>query len=97
MRHKILDVIGDLALVGRPVLGHVVAAQRRTRAEPPPGPGAGEDGAAVGGCGAAARLGPRRGALGRREPATPPRRRPLKGAPGPVVLTAAALRGGDPS
>jgi UDP-3-O-[3-hydroxymyristoyl] N-acetylglucosamine deacetylase len=25
VRHKILDVIGDLALVGRPVLGHVVA------------------------------------------------------------------------
>ena len=25
MRHKILDVIGDLTLVGRPVLGHVVA------------------------------------------------------------------------
>lgn len=25
VRHKILDVIGDLALVGRPLLGHVVA------------------------------------------------------------------------
>jgi UDP-3-O-[3-hydroxymyristoyl] N-acetylglucosamine deacetylase len=25
VRHKILDVIGDLALIGRPVLGHVVA------------------------------------------------------------------------
>jgi UDP-3-O-[3-hydroxymyristoyl] N-acetylglucosamine deacetylase len=25
VRHKILDVIGDLALVGRPVIGHVVA------------------------------------------------------------------------
>ena len=25
VRHKILDVIGDLALVGRPVQGHVVA------------------------------------------------------------------------
>lgn len=25
VRHKILDVIGDLALVGRPVMGHVVA------------------------------------------------------------------------
>jgi UDP-3-O-[3-hydroxymyristoyl] N-acetylglucosamine deacetylase len=25
VRHKILDVIGDLVLVGRPVLGHVVA------------------------------------------------------------------------
>ena len=25
VRHKILDVIGDLALVGRPVVGHVVA------------------------------------------------------------------------
>jgi UDP-3-O-[3-hydroxymyristoyl] N-acetylglucosamine deacetylase len=25
VRHKILDVIGDLTLVGRPVLGHVVA------------------------------------------------------------------------
>jgi UDP-3-O-[3-hydroxymyristoyl] N-acetylglucosamine deacetylase len=25
VRHKILDVIGDLALVGRPIIGHVVA------------------------------------------------------------------------
>ena len=25
VRHKILDVIGDLALIGRPILGHVVA------------------------------------------------------------------------
>jgi len=25
VRHKILDAIGDLALVGRPLLGHVVA------------------------------------------------------------------------
>jgi UDP-3-O-[3-hydroxymyristoyl] N-acetylglucosamine deacetylase len=25
VRHKALDLIGDLALVGRPVLGHVVA------------------------------------------------------------------------
>ena len=25
MRHKILDVIGDLALVGHPIIGHVVA------------------------------------------------------------------------
>src|SRR5690606_9484569 len=25
VRHKILDVIGDLALIGRPVIGHVVA------------------------------------------------------------------------
>ena len=24
MRHKILDVIGDLALVGHPILGHLV-------------------------------------------------------------------------
>jgi UDP-3-O-[3-hydroxymyristoyl] N-acetylglucosamine deacetylase len=25
VRHKILDVIGDLALVGHPIIGHVVA------------------------------------------------------------------------
>jgi UDP-3-O-[3-hydroxymyristoyl] N-acetylglucosamine deacetylase len=25
VRHKILDLIGDLALLGRPILGHVVA------------------------------------------------------------------------
>ena len=25
VRHKILDLIGDLALLGRPVLGHVIA------------------------------------------------------------------------
>ena len=25
VRHKILDAVGDLALLGRPVLGHVVA------------------------------------------------------------------------
>ena len=25
VRHKILDVVGDLALVGRPIVGHVVA------------------------------------------------------------------------
>jgi UDP-3-O-[3-hydroxymyristoyl] N-acetylglucosamine deacetylase len=25
VRHKILDVIGDLALIGRPIIGHVVA------------------------------------------------------------------------
>ena len=25
MRHKILDAIGDLALVGHPVIGHIVA------------------------------------------------------------------------
>ena len=25
VRHKVLDLLGDLALVGRPVLGHVVA------------------------------------------------------------------------
>jgi UDP-3-O-acyl-N-acetylglucosamine deacetylase len=25
VRHKILDLIGDLALLGRPVVGHVVA------------------------------------------------------------------------
>jgi len=24
-RHKILDLIGDLALIGRPLLGHVIA------------------------------------------------------------------------
>jgi len=27
VRHKILDIIGDLALVGRPIRGHVVAAK----------------------------------------------------------------------
>ena len=27
VRHKILDIIGDLALVGRPLLGHVVAVR----------------------------------------------------------------------
>ena len=81
VRHKILDVIGDLALVGRPRAGPRRRAQRRARAEPPPGAGAGEDGATVGGCDAAPHLAPRRGALGRRGPATPPRRRPLKGRP----------------
>lgn len=25
MRHKILDLVGDLSLAGRPILGHVVA------------------------------------------------------------------------
>jgi UDP-3-O-[3-hydroxymyristoyl] N-acetylglucosamine deacetylase len=25
VRHKILDVVGDLALIGRPIVGHVVA------------------------------------------------------------------------
>jgi UDP-3-O-[3-hydroxymyristoyl] N-acetylglucosamine deacetylase len=25
VRHKILDVIGDLALVGHPIIGHIVA------------------------------------------------------------------------
>ena len=25
MRHKILDVIGDMALVGHPIIGHIVA------------------------------------------------------------------------
>ena len=25
MRHKILDVIGDMALIGRPLIGHLVA------------------------------------------------------------------------
>ena len=30
VRHKILDVIGDLTLVGRPVLGHVVARNAGT-------------------------------------------------------------------
>jgi UDP-3-O-[3-hydroxymyristoyl] N-acetylglucosamine deacetylase len=25
VRHKVLDLIGDLALLGRPVLGHVIA------------------------------------------------------------------------
>ena len=25
MRHKVLDLIGDLALLGRPILGHVIA------------------------------------------------------------------------
>jgi UDP-3-O-[3-hydroxymyristoyl] N-acetylglucosamine deacetylase len=25
VRHKILDVVGDLALVGHPIIGHVVA------------------------------------------------------------------------
>jgi UDP-3-O-[3-hydroxymyristoyl] N-acetylglucosamine deacetylase len=24
-RHKVLDLIGDLALIGRPLLGHVIA------------------------------------------------------------------------
>jgi len=24
-RHKLLDLIGDLALIGRPILGHVIA------------------------------------------------------------------------
>src|SRR5207249_9067609 len=27
VRHKILDIIGDLALVGRPIRGHVVAVK----------------------------------------------------------------------
>ena len=38
VRHKILDVIGDLTLVGRPVVGHVVARNAGPRAEPPAGP-----------------------------------------------------------
>ena len=25
MRHKLLDVIGDLALIGHPIIGHIVA------------------------------------------------------------------------
>jgi len=25
VRHKVLDLVGDLALLGRPVLGHIVA------------------------------------------------------------------------
>ena len=25
VRHKVLDLVGDLALIGRPVVGHVVA------------------------------------------------------------------------
>lgn len=25
VRHKVLDLIGDLALIGRPMLGHVIA------------------------------------------------------------------------
>ncbi|MFN7139767.1 MAG: UDP-3-O-acyl-N-acetylglucosamine deacetylase [Limisphaerales bacterium] len=27
VRHKILDIIGDLSLIGRPVLGHIIAAK----------------------------------------------------------------------
>ena len=26
-RHKLLDIIGDLALVGRPIKGHIIAAR----------------------------------------------------------------------
>ena len=32
VRHKILDAVGDLALVGYPVIGHLVRAPRRARA-----------------------------------------------------------------
>ncbi len=81
VRHKILDVIGDLTLVGAPRAGPRRRPERRARAEPPPGAGAGEDGATVGECGPAAAPAPGRGALGRRGPATHPRRRPLTRGP----------------
>ena len=32
VRHKILDAVGDLALVGYPVIGHLVAHRGRPRA-----------------------------------------------------------------
>ena len=79
VRHKILDVIGDLTLVGRPVLGHVVARNA----------GHALNHLLVRELVKTARRwetrrrpvrGPRRGALGGGDPATPARRRPLRGA-----------------
>jgi UDP-3-O-[3-hydroxymyristoyl] N-acetylglucosamine deacetylase/3-hydroxyacyl-[acyl-carrier-protein] dehydratase len=33
-RHKLLDIVGDLALVGRPIKGHILAAGPGTSATP---------------------------------------------------------------
>ena len=35
VRHKILDAIGDLALLGHPLMGHLEAARRATRCTRP--------------------------------------------------------------
>jgi len=34
VRHKVLDLVGDLALLGMPILGHVVATRAVTRYTP---------------------------------------------------------------
>ena len=59
VRHKVLDLIGDLRLLGLPIVGHVEAQEVGARSEHPAGSSAGPD---------ALRLGTGRGPFSARRP-----------------------------